>query len=163
MLANTLQIIYDSSIATAVRESGVLFPMLESIHVLMLVIVVGSIAVVDLRLLGLGAHRRDASKLIQELLPFTWIAFVFAVLTGVLMFSANAMTYAANGFFIAKIFALLLAGVNMAVLHLGAQRTIAQWGETLPPPAAARIAGGVSLTLWILIVFFGRWIGFTLQ
>lgn len=163
MLANLLQGIYDTPIATMVRENGTLFPTIESIHVLSLVVVVGSIAVVDFRLLGLTSHRRSATTLIKELLPFTWVAFVIAVMTGALMFSANAISYAANWFFIAKIVTLGLAGVNMAVFHLGAYRTIGQWGDILPPPPGARIAGAASLILWTLIVVFGRWIGFTLQ
>ena len=76
-----MQMLYDSSIATAIRESGTLFPWIESTHVLMIAIVVGTIAIVDLRLIGFSAHRRGARQLIVDMLPFTWVAFVLAIVT----------------------------------------------------------------------------------
>jgi len=84
-----LQAVQDTPVATFIRESGSAFPMLESIHVIGIAIVYGSIAVVDLRLLGVAAHRRGALKLTQDLLPYTWVAFVTCVITGLLMFCAN--------------------------------------------------------------------------
>jgi len=162
-LAAFLQALYDSSIGTTIRESGLLFPWIESFHVLMATTVVGTIAIVDLRLLGYRAHRRSARKLILELLPFTWLAFVGAVTTGVLLFSSNSVGYAKNPQFIAKMAVLLLAGINMALFHLTTYRRIGSWDESLPPPASARVAGATSLVLWISIVVLGRWIGFTVE
>jgi hypothetical protein len=162
-LNDLLQSINDSPVGTGIRESTVLFPWIETVHVLMTTTVVGTIAIVDLRLLGYASHRRGARQLIIELLPFTWVAFVCAVITGLLLFSSNAVNYAADAPFLAKMCALALAGLNMAFFHLTAYRKIGQWDDALPPPAAARIAGATSLGLWILIVFLGRWIGFTIQ
>ena len=56
---------------------------------------------------------------------------------------------------------LLLAGINMAIFHLTAYRRIVEWNDALPPPLGVRIAGATSLALWIVVVFLGRWIGFT--
>jgi hypothetical protein len=56
---------------------------------------------------------------------------------------------------------MFLAGVNMAVFHFGAYRRVLEWDEKLPPPRAARLAGALSIALWIGVIFFGRWIGFT--
>lgn len=160
--ADFLQRIYDSPIATMVRESGTLFPWLESVHVLAAATVVGTIAIVDLRLLGYRSHRRGARQLIIDLLPFTWVAFVLALITGLLMFSSNAQMYWDSKPFVAKMCALMLAGVNMAVFHLTAYQKIGEWDDALPPPRPARLSGLSSLALWILIIFLGRWIGFTL-
>ena len=85
-----LQALYDSSLGTAIRESSTLFPWIESLHVLMIATVVGTIVMVDLRLMGFAAHRRSARQLIVEMLPFTWVAFVVAVITGTLLFTSNA-------------------------------------------------------------------------
>jgi hypothetical protein len=156
-----LQALDDSAIGSGIRESSVLFPSIETIHVLMATTVVGTIAIVDLRLIGYGAHRRGARRLITELLPFTWVAFALAAVTGSLLFTSNATGYAANVQFLTKMALLLLAGINMAVFHMSAYRRIADWDETLPPPTGVRIAGATSLMLWILVVFFARWIGFT--
>ena len=124
MSADLIKAINDSSIAIHIRESATLFPWIEGIHVLAITIVVGTIAIVDLRLLGFQAHRKNAEQLIKELLPFTWIMFVTAVATGTLMFISNASTYWINTQFRIKLFMILLAGLNMAFFHLTAYRKI---------------------------------------
>jgi len=161
--AGLLQSLYDSPVGSGIRESSVLFPSIESIHVLMAATVVGTIAIVDLRLIGYASHRRGARRLIVELLPFTWVAFAIAAVSGSLLFTSNAPNYAANGPFLYKMAALVLAGINMAIFHRGAYQRIGQWDDALPPPRAVRIAGATSLALWILVVFFARWIGFTVE
>lgn len=161
-LADALQTLYDSPIATAVRESGNLFAWIESVHVLMATTVLGTIAIVDLRLVGYPAHRRGARRLMLDLLPFSWTAFAMAVVTGSLLFVSNAPAYAGNRPFLAKMVVLSLAGINMAIFHLTAYRRIGDWDEDLPPPRAARLSGAASLSLWVLVVFLGRWIGFTM-
>jgi hypothetical protein len=56
---------------------------------------------------------------------------------------------------------LVLAAVNMGIFHLGAFRSVAQWDKApVRPPLAARLAGGISLGIWVIIVGLGRWIGF---
>ena len=161
--AGFLQNLYDSAVGSGIRESSVLFPWIESIHVLMATTVVGSIAIVDLRLIGYASHRKGAQRLILDLLPFTWAAFALAVITGSLLFTSNAPNYAANVQYVSKMVVLLLAGINMAIFHLTAYRRIVQWDDALPPPAGVRLAGATSLSLWIVVVFLGRWIGFTMQ
>jgi hypothetical protein len=161
-VAGILQGVYDSGLGSTIRESGVLFPWIESIHVLMATTVVGTIAIVDLRLIGYASHRRGARQLILDLLPFTWVAFALAVISGSLLFTSNAVGYAANVPYISKMIVLLLAGINMAFFHLTAYRRIGHWNDDLPPPTGVRISGATSLILWIVIVFLARWIGFTI-
>lgn len=156
-----MQMLYDSSLGTAIRESSTLFPWIESVHVLMITTVVGTIAIVDLRLMGFAAHRRSARQLTLDMLPFTWVAFVVAVVTGSLLFVSNATGYAESTPFRLKLVMIALAGLNMGIFHFTAYRKISDWGEQLPPPVAARIAGFTSLTLWILVIFLGRWIGYS--
>ncbi|MEP7004705.1 MAG: DUF6644 family protein [Sphingomonas bacterium] len=158
-----LQQIYDLPLSSAIRENVNAFPVIESLHVLAIALVFGTILIVDLRLLGMAAHRPGVRRLIAELLPFTWAAFALAVVTGSLMFMSNAVAYAANTEFRLKLVALALAGLNMAWFHSTAYRRIDQWDEVLPPPATARIAGLLSLLTWITVIFLGRWIGFTLE
>ena len=147
----------ESRLSIALTDSELAFPALESLHVIALTLVVGSIALVDLRLLGLVWKRREASDLIRAILPITWTAFGFALLTGLLLFSANPISYSANFYFLAKLGLLLLAGANMLAFHLFAHRHLVTSGALAP-----RISGAASLTLWLTIVTFGRWIGFTL-
>ena len=148
--------------ATAIREGEALFPWLESIHVLTIVLVVGSIALVDLRLLGWASRERPVSRLTAEVLPITWLAFVVALITGVLMFCAKATIYGHNIFFLLKMGFMLLAGCNMLYFHKFTQRGVERWGAPdNTVPQAAKFAGALSLLFWTCIVAFGRWIGFT--
>lgn len=153
--------IENSAIGTAIREGATLFPCIESVHVLMVALVFGSICIVDLRLVGVGSHRRSAVQLIRELLPFTWVGFVGAVITGSLLFSSNAAMYWESSMFRFKMLALLLAGLNMAAFHLGAYKRIGEWDEVLPTPGGARLAGYASIGLWLAVIFLGRWVGFS--
>lgn len=146
--------------ATAIREGSIQFPAIETIHVIAFATVVGAIAIVDLRLLGVLAHHRSVRRLTRELLPLTWGAFALALATGSLLFASNAVRYAANPAFQIKFAILALAGANMAVFHAGVFRQVEVWDEAESPPRAARLAGAASLVLWIGVVAAGRFIGF---
>jgi hypothetical protein len=118
-----------------------LFPIIETLHVMALTIVVGSIAMMDLRLLGIASRNSAVSRLSNEVLPWTWTAWAVAAVFGTLMFMG-------------------LAGLNMLIFHFGAYRQVVRWDEG-EPPMSAKTAGALSLLLWIGVVFFGRWVGFT--
>lgn len=147
-------------LSMTIADSAWLFPTIESLHVIALTLVVGSIAVVDLRLLGLRTGGSPVTGLTRHVLPFTWGAFALAAVTGSLMFCSQAVTYYGNAPFRAKLALLVLAGVNMAVFHLAAYRDVARWDAAARPPLAARLAGAISLATWTGVVFLGRWIAF---
>jgi hypothetical protein len=151
----------DTSLAGAVRENEMLFPWTESIHVLALTIVVGSIAIVDLRLLGVASRGRPVTKLMQDVLPITWVAFLGALISGLMMFISQATVYMDNFYFKAKMVLMMAAGVNVLVFHTVTARSAVQWDAEGTIPMGAKAAGAASLTLWTLIVVFGRWIGFS--
>jgi|ERR1039458_5932056 hypothetical protein len=138
-----------------------LFPNVETLHVISLAVVFGSILMVDLRLIGLTSRDSAVSKLSSEVLPYTWIAYGCAAITGTMMFISKAHVYFYNREFELKFLCMFLAGINMAVFHFGPYRRVLQWDQTLPPPLAARTAGALSIALWIGVIFFGRWTGFT--
>ncbi len=151
----------ETPLSSMIRESDWIFPAIESAHVIAFVVVVGSIAVVDLRLMGLASRNRRADELTAELLPLTWSAFVVAALAGLLLFISKPVTYTTNGFFLGKMLLLLLAGLNMAAFHLFVHRRLIGVPAGAPEPVGARISGGLSLALWIGVIACGRWIGFT--
>jgi hypothetical protein len=146
--------------AIAISESSWLFPGIESVHVLAIALVVGSITMVDLRLLDLNLRERSVGELIAEVLPWTWTSFAVAVCTGALMFSSNATHYWGTVPFRAKMLLLILAGINMMAFHATIHRSVDSWGRRPPTPRVAKISGGLSLGLWIGVVTLGRWIGF---
>ena len=148
--------------ATAIRETSILFPTLESVHVVAITLMFGTIASVDLRLLCLGSMQSKVSTLTRSLLPWTWGAFAVAAITGSLLFSSNATTYAHNGYFQAKLLLILAAALNMLVFHSIGARNMDTWDAQPRTPAGARVAGAVSLLIWVAVVACGRWIGFTM-
>lgn len=163
MFEQFLVSLQDTAIATAIREGEALFPWIECIHVLALTIVIGSIAIVDLRLIGLASRDRGVLQTTATVLPVTWVAFGFAVLSGSLLFASNATTYAHNFFFQVKMALIAAAGLNMAVYHLLLNRGSQAWHTSELTPMRARIVGALSLSLWIAVAAFGRWIGFTIN
>ena len=162
MLQDLIAFVEHGTLGELVRENDLLFPLIESVHVLAVCLVVGSIAVVDLRLLGFASVDRPVGRLMRSILPITVGAFGLAVAAGSLLFISHASKYLENRFFIAKITLIALAGVNMAVFQLIGARNLDQWENDALPPLFARVAGGLSLFLWVSVVACGRWIGFTM-
>ena len=160
MFAHFLQWLGSTSLAVAISESSWLFPGIESIHVLAITLVVGSITMVDLRLLNINLREQAAGDVIADVLPWTWSSFAVAVCSGALLFSSNASHYWGTVPFRAKMLVLALAGLNMVVFHATTFRSVEVWGRQAQMPAAAKISGGLSLALWIGVVTLGRWIGF---
>ncbi|MGH7104895.1 MAG: DUF6644 family protein [Acetobacteraceae bacterium] len=150
----------NTSLADAIGQSTYLFPLIESLHVLSITVMMGTIALVDLRLAGLINRDRPVSQVLREVLPFTIGAFISSVITGTLLFTSHAVQYMSNGPFVAKMVLMGVAGVNILVFHGVTQRSMRQW-DLGRPPLRAMIAGGTSLVLWIAVVACGRWIGFT--
>lgn len=156
-----LKSLEDSGLANSLRGSLYYFPFLESIHVMALGVVFGTILVVDLRALGIASGQRPFTRMSTELLRITWGAFAISALTGSMMFITNARVYAHNTPFQIKMVLLALAGINMVAFHLTAGRTVASWDKDPAAPKAGRITAGVSLALWLGIILAGRVIGFT--
>ncbi len=155
-----MQVLEHKPFAVAIAESTWMFPCFETIHVMALTLVVGTVAMMDLRLLGIGSKDRSISELTASVLPWTWSAFAVAATAGLLLFSSKAATYYVNIPFRVKMVCLAFAAVNMLVFHVVTERDLPTWdrGRT---PTGARVAGIVSLVLWVVIVATGRWIGFT--
>lgn len=147
-------------VATAVRESTWMFPTFETLHVLSIALVVGTIMIVDFRLINVASRGRPVSELMREVLPWTWGAFVSAFIWGGLLFCSAATKYAHNPQFLFKMMLLLVAGVNMAIFHLGSYRKVELWDRDSMTPVGARIAGSLSLLIWVSVVALGRWVGF---
>jgi hypothetical protein len=157
-----LQGLQQSALGLFISESAIVFPWIESIHVLFITFVVGSIAVVDLRLLGLASRSDTLLRMTREIVPWTVGAFAIAAVSGTLLFISSAERYWANWYFKAKLVLLACAGINMLVFHFVTARSMAEWDRRGDVPAAARLAGALSLAFWVVVIFFGRWIGFTL-
>jgi hypothetical protein len=160
-IATFLASVESSALASRIRDSLFLFPLIESTHVLGLAMVFGTIAIIDLRLLGIASSQRSFRRMAADILKWTWAAFALTAVTGALMFITNASVYYHNFFFRTKMVMLILAGLNMVVFELTAGRTIHQWDKSASAPLAGKTTAALSLLIWISIIFLGRWIGFT--
>jgi hypothetical protein len=129
------------------------FPVVQSLHFIGFALSIGTIAIVDLRLLGLGMRRQTASELAADLDPWTWSGFALMLITGALMFSADAVSYHSNPSFQFKMTCLSLA----LLFHFTVHRKVSRSEVS---PIAARLAGGLSLALWTSVVGGGRMIAF---
>ena len=148
-------------VASGIRNSLFVFPLLESAHVIGLALVLGTIVVIDLRLLGVASRERSFTRMASDILKWTWAAFLLTAATGVLMFMTNAVVYSNNTAFRVKVVLLVLAGLNTLAFELTAARTVQRWDRAPSAPPIAKAVATLSLVLWIAVIFAGRIIGFT--
>ena len=150
-----------SGLANRIRDSLWLFPLIESTHVIGLALVFGTIAIIDLRLLGIASTQRSFQRMASDILKWTWGAFALTALTGSLMFITNASVYYHNVFFRTKMLLLALTGINTLFFELTTGRTIEGWDHARSAPRAGKAVAALSLAMWIGIICMGRLIGFT--
>ena len=125
------------------------YPYVQLTHFLGLSLWVGTIVMVDLRLLGLVGRRHTASQLAEQLAPLKWTGLGIAATGGLLLFSGIAETYVQNPAFLTKL-PLLLLGI---AYHIVIQRKMHKWGESIGTPPLAKVAGFTELALWIGVIF----------
>jgi hypothetical protein len=150
-----------SALGDWMRTSVRAMPFVEATHVLAAALVFGTILIVDLRLIGFRDTANRFTSVSRELMRYTWGAFAISIVTGVMLFAANATTYYGNTAFRLKMLALIVAGVNMAIFELGTSRSVSSWDKSSMGPVAARVAGVASIVIWVSVMFIARWIGFT--
>jgi hypothetical protein len=159
-----LQWLANTQFSTVMRDSTWGEPIVESIHVLTLTLFLGFAILLDLRLLGICLTRKRASEVLAQFNPWLFGGFAVMVLTGTLLFSADPVSFYNTHppFFKIKMIMLVLAGLNVLIFNLGIGRKVAEWDSFPKTPAAAKVAGAVSIILWILIVAAGRAIAYVL-
>jgi len=160
-IAAFLKALEATGLATKIRDSLFIFPLLEATHVIRLALVFGTIAIIDLRLIGLASSQRSFKRMYSDILKWTWAAFVLTGLTGALMFITNATVYYHNFYVRTKMLLLVLAGINMGVFELTLGRRVDSWDKDPSAPPLGRVVGVLSIALWIAVIFMGRLIGFT--
>jgi uncharacterized membrane protein len=154
MLDGFLAALENSALAAFVGETAGAYPFVSALHILGIALLIGPIVLVDLRLMGL--LRASLSPMATTLLVRTaMIGFAIAIVTGVALFSVQALKYAHNPIFQMKLALIVLAGANALALRLSG-RGIASELET----PRRRIFGAASLLLWLGVLFAGRWIAF---
>ena len=143
----------------ALHESLYLYPLVETTHVLSIMLFVGTVAAVDLRLLGWRFREVPVSEVTGRILPWTALGFAIAVTSGALLFYAIPVRTYLSLFFRVKALALLAAGINAGLYHRWVARG-STWDTASRPPRRVRVAGAVSLTAWVVVIVMGRMIAY---
>ena len=159
-LPHFCQWLHDSTVGTSIRESTYAFPVIETVHVLGITLLVGTIAIVDLRLLGILFKREKVSSIVRQVLPLTWSGFVVMFVSGLLLFWSEAEKAYVNPVFRIKLLLLLLVGLNPLIFHSTIYRKVAAWDDALAAPRQARVTAILSLTLWSATIVAGRAIAY---
>jgi hypothetical protein len=146
-------------IAVAMRHDLWLYPIIEIAHIAGFVVLVGSIVVLDLRLLGLS-RGLPVTALTRHVLPWSFAALLMIVPTGLLMFIAHASDLIGNRAFQLKLLLILVAAVNAGVFHTNVYRSVRQWDKDATIPAAVRVHAAASIMLWFSVLSCGRLIAY---
>lgn len=159
-LLSICQWLEKTPVAAAMRDSLWAFDITETIHTLGIILVAGTIMLVDLRLLGMGLRSEPVSQVVSRIVPWTLSGFGLMFVTGAWLFSAEASKLYQSPAFRIKMVLLSLAGLNALIFHLTIYRRAAEWDGKPVAPMRARMAGLLSLLLWIAIIAAGRSIAY---
>src|SRR5262245_44191045 len=121
-------------------------------HVISMCMFAGTILMMDLRLLGVGHMQTPFSQVQRRLFPWQMGAMLVSSATGLALVWGNPLNYVTNIIFWLKMLAMLVAGLN----------ALADWDSGKTPPSAARLAGWLSIILWVNVVVSGRLIPYAL-
>lgn len=141
------------------RQSNWAFPALDTVHTLGIVLVAGAIMLVDLRLLGLGLRSVPIPDLVGRIVPATLAGFGLMLATGALLFASEAVKMYHSPAFRIKMVLLAAVGLNALIFHRTIYRDVACW-DPARAPVRARVAGLLSLAMWIAIIAAGRAIAY---
>lgn len=159
-LSVLIQHLYDSPVATAIRESNNLFPVLQTFHIVGTILLAGAIAIVDLTLLRVLFRGTPPETLSRSLLPITWVGFGVMLISGGLLFVAQSARIYTNFFMQLKLGLLAIALLNVALFHATTFRNAARWSNASEAPASARAFAAVSLVSWAAVIVTGRFIAY---
>lgn len=160
--AEFLQWLHGTGFSITSRESVWAEPIVETIHVLTLTFFLGFTVLLDLRLIGVTMRRRRVSEVFGQLNPLIIGSFLVMIMTGVLLFSGDPVSFFTSIFFKIKMLMLMLALVNILVFILTVGRKVAEWDLDAQTPRGAKVAAIVSLVLWAAIVAAGRAIAYNI-
>jgi hypothetical protein len=149
---------YVSELPTSVqlRESQYVMPWIFVLHVISMCMFAGTILMMDLRLLGVGYMQTAFSQVQRRLFPWQMAAMFISSATGLALVWGNPLNYVTNIIFWLKMFAMVLAAINALAFHFITEYTVVDWDAGRTPPSGAKLAGWLSIVLWVNVVLAGR-------
>jgi hypothetical protein len=148
-----------SGLGEVMRKSAWMYPIVEIVHILGFVILVGAALMFDLRVLGLG-RGLAVTALARHLLRWSWAGLVLVLPAGLMMFTAHATEFATNPAFLLKLGLIAAAGANVVFFHMLPYRSVSAWDTGGDAPGAARASAALSIVIWIAVVSCGRLIAY---
>ncbi len=159
MLAATLTAIQELPFAAALRAGRWSYAAVNGGHIVGIALLFGAIVPLDLRLMGCW-RSVPIRTLTQILTPVASLGLVLALTAGLLLFSVRAVQYAGTAVFQLKLALIVCAVTNAALLRKARVWEASQDAIGSAPPARLRIAGGLSIALWLAVIACGRTIAF---
>ena len=153
---NFLQILHDSQLGTALRESLYMFPIVEGTHLIGLSISVGLILLTDLRLVGFFLKSVSVQDVLHQLRPWVLGGFAVTFSTGILLIWAEGPKIWQIPVFPLKLSLIALSGLNALWFEFKYGRNVTEWGVQTEFPKGAKLAGWVSLASWSAVIVCGR-------
>jgi len=151
------QWLQETPVSVSIRESILMFPLLEGGHLLGISVSAGTIAISDLRMMGLIFKKESASDVFHQLIPWISAGFVMMIITGTLLFVSEPIKCYSNISFRFKVLFLFVAGINILIFHSSKiYRHMNEWEWAENPPRAAKMAGWISLISWGIVIIVGR-------
>jgi len=155
-VVSILQQLHDTQLGTALRESLIMFPLIEGTHLIGLALSVGLILITDLRLVGLFLRNVPVSEVLNGLRPWVLAGFAITFVTGVVLIVAEGPKIWEIPVFPLKLVLIVLAGLNALWFELKYGKSVSVWGEHSTFPNGAKVAAWVSLVSWSAVVICGR-------
>ena len=146
-------------LATWLRSSAWGYPAVETLHISGLTLLVGAAVAFDLRLLGLAVYL-PVDDVARLLLPLARVGFGVAVVSGLLLFTMQARTFAVMPLFFIKMTTVAVAVTNTMIFHRGIFTSVAGWKHASRTPPGAQFAAVVSLACWALALICGRFLAY---
>lgn len=135
-------------------------PIIQTVHILSIAAVMGSVVLIDLRALGFALRSQSVRELTRRLMPWLWCALPLLALSGLVFVFARPQRYLVNPVLGLK-FAMLLPAVILAfIFQRMTAKTPELWEQASGRRTLARAIAGVSLVLWMGVAFAGRWIAY---
>jgi uncharacterized membrane protein len=151
MLLHFCRWLQDNSFIALINGTAWTAAALEIVHYFSMFILVGSMVIVDLRVLGLVGRQQDATQFAYRLFPWIWTSLALNFLSGFIMFAGSAISYYRNDIFYDKLGVILLA----IVANIIVQQKVRKWDQLPAMPAWAKLIAVVSIGLWIGAIIAG--------
>lgn len=135
-------------------------PVVQTVHLLSIAAIMGSVVLIDLRVLGLALPSQSTGELVGRLMPWTWWALPSLAVSGLVFVLARPASYFVNPVFRLKFTMLVPAVILAALFQLAGAKNPNFWDASPGRRAAARVIAALSLVLWIGVVLAGRWIAY---